>query len=197
VNIHVGGMSGTSLNVDVDGVQASGGNLPKYTGVDMEGTLNAKLALQAPGTMIRGQPVDWSLASGTVVVDTQGLTIKGGTAAIPMGGGPAMPMALPRVVLGELKGDLQFDKGLGTVRDLNIKSEDLEGTGTGTVKLGRRLEYSELALDVGLKFEQAFQQRLGPLALAVNMLPQDRDKPGWRGGRLSGMVSSPRFGPKR
>ncbi|NNC17114.1 type II secretion system protein GspN [Corallococcus exiguus] len=197
VNIHVGGMSSTSLNVDVDGVQAGGGNLPAYTGVDMEGTLNAKLALTAPGTLIRGQPVDWSQASGTVALDTQGLTIKGGKAAIPMGGGPAMPMELPRVVLGELKGDLQFDKGMGTVRDLNLKSEDLEGSGTGTLKLGRRLEYSELGLDVRLKFEQAFQQRLGPLALAVNMLPQDRDNPGWRGGRLTGMVSSPRFGPKR
>ncbi|WP_223635182.1 type II secretion system protein GspN [Corallococcus sp. EGB] len=197
VDVHVGGLSGTSLNVDIEGVQASGGNLPKYTGVDMEGTLNGKLALQAPGTMMRGQPVDWSQASGTVTLDTQGLTIKGGKAAIPMGGGPAMAMELPRMLLGELKGDLQFDKGLGTVRDLNIKSEDLEGSGTGTVKLGRRLEYSELALDVKLKFEQAFQQRLGPLALAVNMLPQDHDNPGWRGGRLTGMVSSPRFGPKR
>lgn len=197
VNVHVGGLSGTALDVDVDGVQAGGGNLPAYTGVDMEGTVNAKVSLQAPGTMVRGQPVDWSQATGTVVMDTQGLTIKGGKAAIPMGGGPAMPMDLPRVLLGELKGDIQFDKGLGTVRDLNLKSEDLEGSGTGTVKLGRRLEYSELALDVRLKFEQAFQQRLGPLALAVNMLPADRDNPGWRGGRLTGMVGSPRFAPKR
>ncbi|NBD08597.1 MULTISPECIES: type II secretion system protein GspN [Corallococcus] len=196
VNVHVGGLSGTALDVDVDGVQAGGGNLPAYTGVDMEGTVNAKVSLQAPGTMVRGQPVDWSQATGTVVMDTQGLTIKGGKAAIPMGGGPAMPMDLPRVLLGELKGDIQFDKGLGTVRDLNLKSEDLEGSGTGTVKLGRRLEYSELALDVRLKFEQAFQQRLGPLALAVNMLPADRDNPGWRGGRLTGMVGSPRFAPK-
>jgi type II secretion system protein N len=197
VDVHVGGMSGTALTVDVDNVRTSEGNIPAYTGVDLEGTVNAKVSLQAPGTLIRGQPVDWSQASGTVALDTQGLTIKGGKAAIPMGGGPAMPMELPRVVLGELKGDLQFDKGLGTVRDLNLKSEDLEGSGSGTVKLGRRLEYSELAMDVRLKFEQAFQQRLGPLALAVNMLPVDRDNPGWRGGRLTGMVSSPRFGPKR
>ncbi|MCY1034182.1 type II secretion system protein GspN [Corallococcus sp. BB11-1] len=197
VHVAVGGLSATSLDVNVNGLQAGAGNLPGYTGVDMEGVLNAKVALTAPGALVRGQPADWSQATGTVALDTQGLTIKGGKAAIPMGGGPAMPMDLPRVLLGELKGDLQFDKGLGTVRDLNLKSEDLEGTGSGTVKLGKRLEYSELGLDVRLKFEDAFQQRLGPLAIAVNMLPQDRENPGYRGGRLTGMVSSPRFGPKR
>ena len=197
VHVNVGGLSGTSLDVDVDGVQAGGGNLPRYTGVDMEGTLNARISLKAPGTLIRGQAVDWSQASGTVALNTQGLTIKGGKAAIPMGGGPGMPMDLPRMVLGELKGDLQFDKGLGTVKDLNLKSEDLEGQGSGTVKLGKRLAYSELGLDVRLKFEQAFQQRLGPLAIAVNMLPVDRENPGYRGGRLTGMVSSPRFAAKR
>lgn len=197
ISIVSGGLKTSTLQVDAKGVQLSGGNLPAYTGVDMEGTVNATLVMTAPGSGLKGDAVDWSQGTGTLKLDTQGVVIKGGKVPIPMGPGPAMPMDLPRIVVGELNGDIQFEKGLGTVQNLQLKSDDLEGSGTGTLKLGKRVEYSELGMDVKIKFDPEFQKRLGPLSIGLAMLPADREDPTYRGGRLIGMLSSPRFQPKR
>ncbi|MBU8894951.1 type II secretion system protein GspN [Corallococcus sp. H22C18031201] len=196
--LSVGGLSDLAVRLEARGLKANGGNLPAYTGLDMEGNVSGNLALNMPGSVFKIASADWSAATGTLTLDTKGLLIKSGKVAIPISpGSPAMPMDAPRIELGELNGDIQFDKGLGTVKTLTLKSDDLDGSGTGTVKLGKRPEYSELALDVRLKFDPDFQKRLGPLSIALNFLPTDRENPQYRGGKLTGMLSSVRFQPKR
>lgn len=191
----VGILGDTKVRVEADGLKASGGNLPAFTGMDMEGEINGALALTLPKG--KSPEPDLSQADGELTLDTQGLLIKGGKVAVPMGGGTAVPMDLPKIALGNLTGRIQFEKGLGTVQSLRLKSEDLEALATGTLKLGKRLEYSEPAMDVNLKLDPDFQKRLGLLGAGVTILPPDKKDPSFRAARLAGFLNRPTFLPRR
>jgi type II secretion system protein N len=106
-------------------------------------------------------------------------------------------MDLPRIALGALTGRIQFEKGLGTVQTLRLKSDDLEALGTGTLKLSKKLEYSEPAMDVNLKLDPDFQKRLGLLGAGVTILPPDKKDPSFRAARLAGFLNRPLFLPRR
>jgi len=191
----VGGLGDVKVRVEADGLQASGGNLPAFTGMDMEGELNGALTLTLPRD--KGPDADLSQANGELTLDTQGLVIKSGKVSLPMGGGQSVPMDLPRIALGALTGRIQFEKGLGTVQTLRLKSDDLEALGTGTLKLGKKLEYSEPAMDVNLKLDPDFQKRLGLLGAGVTILPPDKKDPSFRAARLAGFLNRPLFLPRR
>jgi type II secretion system protein N len=191
----VGGLGDVKVRVEADGLQASGGNLPAFTGMDMEGELNGALTLTLPRG--KGPDADLSQANGELTLDTQGLVIKSGKVSLPMGGGQVVPMDLPRIALGALTGRIQFEKGLGTVQTLRLKSDDLEALGTGTLKLGKKLEYSEPAMDVNLKLDPDFQKRLGLLGAGVTILPPDKKDPSFRAARLAGFLNRPLFLPRR
>ncbi|MBZ4417123.1 type II secretion system protein GspN [Myxococcus sp. RHSTA-1-4] len=194
VDVSVGLLGDTKVRVDVDGLKASGGNLPALTGIDMDGELNATLSLKMPGN---GGQADLSQANGELTVDTQGLVIKSGKVAFPMGGGQAVPMDLPAINLGALTGRIQFEKGLGTVQTLRLKSDDLEALATGTLKLGKKVAYSEPGMDVNLKLDPEFQKRLGLLGAGVTILPPDKKDPSFRAARLGGFLNRPTFLPRR
>jgi len=191
----VGGLGDVKVHVEADGLQASAGNLPAFTGMDMEGELNGALTLTLPRD--KGPDADLSQANGELTLDTQGLVIKSGKVSLPMGGGQSVPMDLPRIALGALTGRIQFEKGLGTVQTLRLKSDDLEALGTGTLKLGKKLEYSEPAMDVNLKLDPDFQKRLGLLGAGVTILPPDKKDPSFRAARLAGFLNRPLFLPRR
>ncbi len=190
----VGLLGDTRVKATASGLKASGGNLPAFTGMEMEGELNAALALTLPKS---GAQADLSQASGELTVDARNLVIQSGKVAIPMGGGSAVPMDLPRIDLGALNGRIQFDKGLGTVESLRLKSNDLEALATGTLKLGKRLEYSEPGMDVNIKLDPEFQKRLGLMGASVTILPPDKKDPSFRAARLAGFLNRPTFLPRR
>ncbi len=190
----VGLLGDTRVKVTASGLQASGGNLSKFSGLELDGELNGALALTLPKS---GAQADLSQADGELKLDTKGLAIKGGTVAIPMGGGTAVPMELPPIDLGALTGRIQFVKGLGTVESLRLKSNELEALATGTLKLGKRLEYSEPGMDVNIKLDPEFQKRLGMLGAGVTILPPDKKDPSFRAARLAGFLNRPTFLPRR
>ena len=194
----VGGLRDVTVRVEAKGLRVDQGNLPGFSGVDMEGSVGASLALVLPrGTGKETEP-DLSAANGDLALDSSALIIKGGKVAIPLSpGAPPIPMDLPRIALGELTGRVDFEKGLGTVRELRLKSEDLEVQGEGTLKLGKRLAYSEPAMDVRLKADPDFTKRLGLLGAGLTILPADKKDPAYRVGRLTGFLNRPNFQPKR
>lgn len=194
VSVSLGLLGDTRVSADVDGVQVSGGNLSALTGLDMEGEVNATLALKLPKN--GGQP-DLAQADGELTLDAQGLVIKGGKVPISMGAGPAVPMDLPRINLGALTGRIPFEKGLGTVQTLRLKSNELEALATGTLKLGKKLEYSEPGMDVNIKLDPEFQKQLGLLGASVTILPPDKKDPSFRAARLGGFLNRPTFLPRR
>ncbi|ABF87979.1 hypothetical protein MXAN_2502 [Myxococcus xanthus DK 1622] len=190
----VGLLGDTRVKVTADGLQASGGNLPAFTGMDLDGELNAALSLTMPKS---GAQPDLSQANGELTLDTRNMVIKSGKVAIPMGGGTAVPMDLPQIDLGALTGRIQFVKGLGTVESLRLKSNELEAVATGTLKLGKRLEYSEPGMDVNIKLDPEFQKRLGLVGAGVTILPPDKTDPSFRAARLAGFLNRPTFLPRR
>ncbi|WIG96185.1 type II secretion system protein GspN [Myxococcus sp. SDU36] len=190
----VGLLGDTRVKVTADGLQASGGNLPGFTGLDLDGELNATLSLTMPKS---GAQADLSQADGELTLDTRNMVIKSGKVAIPMGGGTAVPMDLPQIDLGALTGRIQFVKGLGTVESLRLKSNELEALATGTLKLGKRLEYSEPGMDVNIKLDPEFQKRLGLVGAGVTILPPDKKDPSFRAARLAGFLNRPTFLPRR
>jgi type II secretion system protein N len=191
----VGLFGDKKVHVEADGVKASGGNLPAFLGLDLDGEVNGVLALTLPSK--NGSDADLSQADGELTLDTRGLVIKGGKVAVPMGGGNSMPMDLPKVTLGNLTGRIQFEKGLGTVQSLRLKGEDVEAMATGTLKLGKKLEYSEPAMDVNIKLDPEAQKRLGAVAMGLTILPPDKKDPSFRAARLAGFLNRPTFLPRR
>jgi type II secretion system protein N len=189
----VGGIKDVRVAVRMNGLDASGGNLPAFSGMNLEGTLNGSLTLTLPRN--RGQP-DLAQASGELALDTQSLLIKGGTIIVPMYGQPT-PVDLPRISLGDFTARIHIDKGQGTVEALQTKSEDLELQGSGTLKLAQRLDLSQPDMDFKLRAEPDFVNRLGILGAGLSVLPTDKADPKFRVAHLSGFLNRPNFGPAR
>ncbi|MFY2557637.1 type II secretion system protein GspN [Corallococcus terminator] len=191
----MGWLGDMKVRAELDGLKVSGGNLPAFLGMDLDGELNGVLALTLPKG--KSPEPDLSQATGELTLDSQGLIIKSGKASIPMGGGNSMPMELPQVALGALVGRINFAKGLGTVQELRLKGDDVEALATGTLKLGKRLEYSEPAMDVNLRLDPEAQKRLGLLAAGITIFPPDKKDPSFRAARLGGFLNRPTFLPRR
>lgn len=185
------------VRAELDEVDLSKGNMKGFSGVDLAGKLSGDLALSIPRSAVGNAPPqpDLGLATGTVALIGQGLTVNGGTMnlVIPMYGNEPTPLDLPKIQLGDLNGKLSFDKGAGKVDELTQKSPDLEASVSGTVKLAKRLEYSELAMEVRFKPDPEFQKRLGLIGAAFSAIGPDPKDTSWRLGRLSGFLGKPAF----
>ncbi|WNG25064.1 type II secretion system protein GspN [Cystobacter fuscus] len=189
----VGGLGDVKVAVKLSDLDPSGGNLKGFSGLDLVGKLNGSLDLTLPKT--RGQP-DLSQANGQLSLDSRGLIIQGGNVTVPMYGTPT-PMDLPRISLGDLDARIRIEKGLGTVEALQTKSEDLEVQGSGTLKLGQRLDVSQPDMEIKLGAEPEFVKRLGLIGAGLTILPADKTNPKFRVAHLSGFLNRPTFGPAR
>lgn len=182
---------------ELDEVDLSRGNVKGFSGVDLAGKLSADVALTLPRTRVGNGPAepDLSQATGTVALAGQGVTVNGGTMnlVIPMYGSEPTPLDLPKIQFGDLKGKLVFDKGAGKLEELTLKSPDLEANVSGTLKLAKRVDYSELAMEVRFKPDPEFQKRLGLIGSALSVVGPDPKDTSWRLGRLSGFLGKPAF----
>ena len=86
-------------------------------------------------------------------------------------------MDLPKIALGDIDARIKIEKGLGTVEALQARSEDLELLGSGTVKLGQRLDVSQPDMDFKLKTEPEFVKRLGLIGAGLSILPAGQERP--------------------
>ena len=188
-----GGLKDTQVLVRLANLDPAAGNFKGLSGVDMVGKINGVLDVTLPRT--RGQP-DLTQANGQLTLGTEDLIIQGGNITVPMYGQPT-PMDLPRLALGDLDGRVRIEKGLATVDTLQAKSEDLEIQGSGTLKLGQRLDVSQPDMDFKLRLEPAATQRLGILGSGLTILPPDKTDGRFRVAHLSGFLNRPNFGPAR
>lgn len=193
----VGGLGALQIRLDADELDPTQGNFKAFTGVDLSGLINAKVALSLPKTQFPGgrskQP-DLGAASGTITLDGSQLTVNGGTVTVPIMGEPT-PMDLPKILFGKLDARMVFDKGAGTLEVFDVQGDDVEIHGEGTVKLARKLDFSELGLKVRLKAEDAFVKRLGLIGSGLSMLPADPKEPSFRTASIRGYLNRPQFTP--
>lgn len=196
-SVKVGGLTGISLKAEGDDLDLSKGNLKGFTGIDFGGTIDFSAALSMPRVSVGGGPSepDLGAASGTLSLETHGVTINGGTAnvVIPMYGAEPTPLDLPKIVFGDITGKMKFEKGAGTIEEFKGKSPDLEVGITGTLKLAKVLQYSEANLEVRFKPDPEFQKRLGLVGSALSAVGSDPKDPNWRLGRLTGLLGKPNF----
>lgn len=185
---------GANVRVVLDDIDLASPSIKGYTGLDLVGEVSGNVALEMP-VAGDGTGADLSQATGSVTLDTKGVTMNGGTLtlSLPMYGPEPTPLPMPKVILGELTGRVKFDKGVGTVEELKSKSSDLELNVSGTVKLNKRIDLSEPNLEIRLKPDPEFQKRLGPLGAGFAMVPADPKDPNWRMGKLTGYLNRPRF----
>lgn len=198
VATRLSGFGSTRIKIDAEDLDLSKGNLKGFSGIDFAGEIEAHVDLSIPrGAAVGNAPAepDLAQASGSVTLDTRGLAINGGTAniTIPQFGPEPTPVDLPKIVIGELGGRIKIDKGAATVEEFKSKSADLELNITGTVKLAKRLEYSEPNMEIRVKPDPEFQKRLGLLGSALSMIGADPKDPTWRMGRLTGYLGRPQF----
>ena len=181
------------VKIDVDDLDLARGNMKGFSGIDLAGQIEAHVDLTLPRAPT-GEP-DLSQASGTITLTTAGLAVNGGTAniTIPQFGPEPTPMDLPKIVIGDLGGKVKLEKGMATVDELASKSADLELKVNGTVKMAKRIDYAEPALEVRLKADPEFQKRLGMLGSALSFIGADPKDPTWRMGRVTGYIGRPQW----
>ncbi len=193
VNVGVGGLGNVKVAVSLDDLDLSKGNLKGFSGMDLSGTLEGDVALDLPRALnpaTKQMEPDLAQANGTIELDGRSLSINGGTITVPMYGTPT-PLDLPKVVLGDVAGKIKIEKGLTTIDTFRGKSEDLELIIGGTIKLAKKLDYSELAVSLKLKAEQEFVKRLGMIGMGVSMMQADKQDPTFRSACITGYVGKP------
>ncbi|MBK7861652.1 MAG: type II secretion system protein GspN [Archangiaceae bacterium] len=192
----VSGLSTTGISVVVDDLDMSKGNMKGFSGIDFAGTISGEVDLKIPKASVGGGAAepDFGATSGTVALETKGLTINGGTVNMVLAqfGPEPTPLDLPKIGVGDLA-KLSFDKGAGKVDDFHAKSSDLELQASGTLKLAKRIEYSEPSIEVRIKAEPEFVKRLGLIGSALSMIGPDPKDPNFRMGRLTGYLGRPNF----
>jgi type II secretion system protein N len=197
VSAKFSGFSTMGLKVDFDGLDVSKGNLKGFTGMDLTGELDGEVDLKIPKASVGGGPSepDYSQANGTVSLETKSLTLNGGTAnlTLPMYGPEPVPMDLPKIVFGDITAKLSFEKGAGKIDDFAGKSSDLEVNATGTLKLSKRIDYSEPNIELRFKADPEFQKRLGLIGSALSMVGPDPKDPNFRMAHLTGYLGKPNF----
>lgn len=190
----VGGVRTLQVELKMADLDLARDNLPSFLEVDMEGRLDGSVSLVIPPAQGRPAGPDFGQTEGQVALDGKALIIKGGKLTVPVYGQPTK-VDLPTINLGALDARMRFEKGLGTAEALNVKGDDLELQGSGTIKLARQVNLSELGLDLKLRVEPEAVNRLGLLGAGLGVLPTDKDDPKFRAARLSGVLSRPNFGP--
>ncbi len=189
--------TGGSVHLDLSDLDLSKGNLKGFSGVDLSGKVDAKLDLSIPKSSVGSGPSEPDLgqASGSFALSARGLSVNGGTVSVPlpMYGPDPTPLDLPKIVFGDLGGHVKFEKGAGTIDELKSRSSDLELNVSGTLKLAKKLEYSESNMEVRFKPDPEFQKRLGLIGSALSMVGADPKDPSWRMGRLTGFLGKPNF----
>jgi type II secretion system protein N len=181
----VGLLGDLKLRASVDDLNLQDDNLKAFSGINLAGRVSAQLALDLPSTSAtKSAPPepDLSQASGSVSLDLTDVQVNGGSVGY---------IDLPKVAVGDLDAKIKFEKGVGTIDKLHAKSDELELFGTGTLKLARRIDFSEPNATLKFKAQPDLTKRLGMIAAGLSMLPTDPQSPDFRTLRVNGYVGRP------
>ncbi|HME92465.1 MAG TPA: type II secretion system protein GspN, partial [Myxococcaceae bacterium] len=140
------------------------------------------------------QEPDLSQARGRLSLKLDHVLVNGGSLTLPLYG-EMTPVDLPKIAIGDLEAKIKFEKGLGTIEKFQGKGDDVNLLAAGTLKLAKRIDYSEANVDIKLKAEPEFTKRLGMLGSGLAMLPADKDDPGFRLAKMTGFLGRPNFNP--
>jgi type II secretion system protein N len=196
----MGWLSDVALRLDLENLNPSDETLKNLSGLDLAGRANGRLSLEIPKTAptptAKVREPDLSQAKGTLSLNLNQMVVNGGTVKVPIYG-EMTPLDLPKIAIGDVEAKINFQKGMGTIEKFQAKGADIDLMASGTLRLSKRLEYSEPNVDVKLKLDSDFTKRLGIVAAGLSTLPEDRENPGFRVAKLTGFLGKPNFNPGR
>jgi type II secretion system protein N len=195
----LGGIGDVSLRLNLNNLDPGDPGFRTFSGLDMSGKINGSLSLEIPKSgppAAKVQEPDLSRAGGTLTLNSEQLLVKGGTLTVPVYG-EMTPIDLPKIALGAVEVKIKFEKGLGTIESFQSKGEDLDLSATGTLKLAKRIDYSEANVAIKLKAEPGFTNRLGMIAMGLSTLPADNENPSFKLARMTGFLGRLDFNPGR
>jgi type II secretion system protein N len=179
-------MGNSRMSVKVSDIDFSKGNFKGFSGVDVMGSVNGEMELSTPMVAVGKGPkeADLGASQGLLKLNLEGVQVNGGSikVVIPAYGSEPTPVDLPKLDLGDMNASVKIEKGVAT-----------EMSGSGTVKLAKRLQYSELALEVRTKVTPEFQNSLGVYGMAFSQMRPDPKDSAWRLSRLTGYLGRPSF----
>jgi type II secretion system protein N len=133
--------------------------------------------------------VGWTCASCAVGDGKSKLIIKGNPLL-------AEGLSVPRLVLGDLGGQVVFEKGVGKLRGVESRSADGELAVEGEVRLGHSLAFSQFDLYVRFKVSEAALARADKLKVILQLVESMGKRPdGFYGLSLQGTFA--KLGPVR
>jgi type II secretion system protein N len=193
----VGGLGDLAIRADVNDLDAGDPSVKLLSGLDLGGRVSSHVSLTIPkgkATPAAKNPEsDLSQASGNVSLKLDQFLVKGGALSLPLYGSEPMPVDVPRLALGNVECKIKFDKGLGKIEKLQGKGDDVELMASGTVKLAKRLDYSDTNVDLKFKSEAGLIKTLSEIA----RLPKDKENADFRTARITGFLGRPNFNPGR
>jgi type II secretion system protein N len=200
VSGRMGWLSDVAVRLNLEDLNASDATLKTISGLDLSGKVHGRLALDipraAPNPSLKVREPDLSQAKGSLSLNLDQLVVNGGTLKVPIYG-EMTPLDLPNISIGDVETRINFLKGVGTIEKFQAKGTDVDLVASGTVKLSKRLEYSEPNVDIKMKLDSGFTKRLGLVAAGLSTLPEDKENPGFRLAKLTGFLGKPNFNPGR
>jgi type II secretion system protein N len=184
-NLAVGVLGDLKVRASLDDLNLQDDNLKAFSGLSLAGKVNAQLSLDLPKTSpVKSVPPepDLSQANGSLTLDFSDVAINGGTVAM---------YDLPKIVLGDLDGKLKFEKGAGTIEKFHSKSDELDLSLTGTLKLAKRIDFAEPNAVLRFKAQPDLIKRLGMIAMGLGQLKSDPEAPDYKMLRVTGFLGRP------
>jgi type II secretion system protein N len=184
-SLAVGLLGDLKLRASLEDLNLQDDNLKAFSGLSLAGHVNGQLSLDLPKTSLsKSLPPepDLSQATGSLSLDSTDLQVNGGTVAM---------YDLPKIVLGDLEGRIKFEKGAGTIDRLHTKSDELDLSVAGTLKLAKRIDFSEPNVMVRFRAQPDLTKRLGMIAMGISSLKTDPEAPDYRTLRVQGFLGRP------
>ena len=158
-------------------------------GLPLGGALDMELDFKAPNNR-NGE------GTGTLDWSWSGATVGDGKEKLRIPGNPLMAEGItcPRIRIGDFKGKIAFNKGVGRLSGVGARSQDGEIKIEGEVRLADPLNYSYLDLYVTFKLSEALLKANDRLQLMMQIAESMGKRPdGFYGFRMTGSFA--RMGP--
>ncbi len=153
-------------------------------GLPIKGNLSLLGDLELPELKIRS-------ASGEIEIGCNGCELGDNKAKLKVQGHPflAAGVVIPNIRLGDLKGKIVFEDGVGRIDDLKSKGPDGELIVEGEVRLSSPAGMSRIDLYVRFKVSDALLKRADAIQLMLQVAEAEGKRPdGFYGLRLRGSL---------
>ena len=187
-------VSEKEAHYDIEGVGLSLGAVQglqnAVSGLPVEGKLEGKFELDAPGRLV-------STADGSLDLNIDGASIGDGKALLIIATDPflAQGVTMPRIRIGKVQVNVVIEKGRARLETVKAHSADVDITVEGSIDLRDPLPLSLLHLYVRFKLSDELIKKEPTLGLVTTSLAAGKRTDGYFGAQVTGSLASPLFVP--